>query len=207
MVLHRALDDELHAHRGRQVEDHVAPCPRARPPTACRAPSRRRSGSAGSRDGLDVVAAAGGEVVDDDDFVMARNARRAAGGRAGGPCDVVFHLAAAVGVRLIVESPVQTIETNVHGTEMVLMLANKKKKRVLIASTSEVYGKSDRGPVPRGRGPGAGATTKGRWSYACSQGHRRVPGPRLLQGEEAAGDRSCGSSTPSGRARPGGTAW
>ena len=57
--------------------------------------------------------------------------------------DVVFHLAAAVGVRLIVESPVNTIETNVHGTEMVLELANKKKKKVLLASTSEVYGKSN----------------------------------------------------------------
>ena len=56
---------------------------------------------------------------------------------------MVFHLAAAVGVRLIVESPVNTIETNVHGTEMVLKLANKKKKKVLLASTSEVYGKSN----------------------------------------------------------------
>jgi UDP-glucose 4-epimerase len=54
--------------------------------------------------------------------------------------DIIFHLAAAVGVRLIVESPVNTIETNVHGTETVLKLANKKKKRVLVASTSEVYG-------------------------------------------------------------------
>ena len=57
-------------------------------------------------------------------------------------CDVVYHLAAAVGVKLIVESPVNTIETNVHGTEVVLKLANKKKKKVLITSTSEVYGKS-----------------------------------------------------------------
>ena len=57
-------------------------------------------------------------------------------------CDVVFHLAAAVGVRKIVEEPVQTIETNVHGTEVVLKHANKKKKLVVIASTSEVYGKS-----------------------------------------------------------------
>ena len=55
-------------------------------------------------------------------------------------CDVVFHLAAAVGVKLIVESPVRTIETNVRGTEVVLSIANKKKKKVLIASTSEVYG-------------------------------------------------------------------
>ena len=57
-------------------------------------------------------------------------------------CDAVVHLAAAVGVKLIVESPVRTIETNVHGTDVVLSLANKKKKKVLIASTSEVYGLS-----------------------------------------------------------------
>src|SRR5437773_8572547 len=57
-------------------------------------------------------------------------------------CDVVIHLAAAVGVKLIVESPVRTIETNVHGTEVVLSLANKKKKKVMIGSTSEVYGVS-----------------------------------------------------------------
>src|SRR5215213_740036 len=84
-------------------------------------------------------------------------------------CDVVFHLAAAVGVKLIVESPVRTIETNVHGTEVVLAQANKKKKKVLIASTSEVYGLSDRVPF-REDGPLVmGPTTKGRWSYACSK--------------------------------------
>jgi UDP-glucose 4-epimerase len=83
--------------------------------------------------------------------------------------DVVFHLAAAVGVRLIVESPVNTIETNVHGTEMVLKLANKKKKKVLIASTSEVYGKSNDVPFREDSDLVMGATTKGRWSYACSK--------------------------------------
>jgi len=83
--------------------------------------------------------------------------------------DVVFHLAAAVGVRLIVESPVNTIETNVHGTEMVLKLANKKKKKVLIASTSEVYGKSTAVPFREDADLVMGATTKGRWSYACSK--------------------------------------
>ena len=61
-------------------------------------------------------------------------------------CDVIFHLAAAVGVKLIVESPVRTIENNVHGTEVVLSLANKKKKKVLVASTSEVYGLSTEVP-------------------------------------------------------------
>ncbi len=83
--------------------------------------------------------------------------------------DVVFHLAAAVGVRLIVESPVNTIETNVHGTEMVLKLANKKKKKVLIASTSEVYGKSDTVPFREDADLVLGPTSKGRWSYACSK--------------------------------------
>ena len=84
-------------------------------------------------------------------------------------CDVVVHLAAAVGVKLIVESPVRTIETNVRGTEAVLSLANKKKKKVLVASTSEVYGLSQEVPF-REDGPLVmGATTKGRWSYACSK--------------------------------------
>jgi UDP-glucose 4-epimerase len=84
-------------------------------------------------------------------------------------CDVVFHLAAAVGVKLIVESPVRTIETNVGGTEVVLALANKKKKKVLIASTSEVYGLSDQVPFREDGNLVMGATTKGRWSYACSK--------------------------------------
>jgi UDP-glucose 4-epimerase len=83
--------------------------------------------------------------------------------------DVVFHLAAAVGVRLIVESPVNTIETNVHGTEMVLKLANKKKKKVIVASTSEVYGKSEDVPFHEDADLVMGATNKGRWSYACSK--------------------------------------
>ena len=84
-------------------------------------------------------------------------------------CDAVVHLAAAVGVKLIVESPVRTIETNVHGTEVVLSLANKKKKKVLIASTSEVYGLSAEIPFREDGNLVMGATTKGRWSYACSK--------------------------------------
>jgi UDP-glucose 4-epimerase len=84
-------------------------------------------------------------------------------------CDVVFHLAAAVGVKLIVNSPVRVIDTNVHGTEVVLSQANKKKKKVLVASTSEVYGLSTQIPF-REDGPLVmGASTKGRWSYACSK--------------------------------------
>jgi UDP-glucose 4-epimerase len=84
-------------------------------------------------------------------------------------CDVVFHLAAAVGVKLIVESPVRTIETNVRGTEVVLEQANKKKKKVLVASTSEVYGLSSEVPFREDGNLVMGATTKGRWSYACSK--------------------------------------
>jgi len=84
-------------------------------------------------------------------------------------CDVIFHLAAAVGVKLIVESPVRTIENNVHGTEVVLSLANKKKKKVLLASTSEVYGLSSEVPFREDGNLVMGATNKGRWSYACSK--------------------------------------
>jgi UDP-glucose 4-epimerase len=84
-------------------------------------------------------------------------------------CDVVFHLAAAVGVKLIVESPVRTIETNVRGTEVLLAIANKKKKKVLVASTSEVYGLSTEVPFREDGNLVMGATTKGRWSYACSK--------------------------------------
>ena len=83
--------------------------------------------------------------------------------------DMVFHLAAAVGVRLIVESPVRTIETNVRGTEAVLEVANRAKKKVLLASTSEVYGLSEQVPFREDGNLVIGATTKGRWSYACSK--------------------------------------
>ena len=84
-------------------------------------------------------------------------------------CDVIFHLAAAVGVRLIVESPVRTIETNVRGTEDVLAAASRENKRLLIASTSEVYGLSEAVPFREDGNLVMGATTKGRWSYACSK--------------------------------------
>jgi UDP-glucose 4-epimerase len=83
--------------------------------------------------------------------------------------DVVFHLAAAVGVKLIVEEPVRTIETNVHGTEVVLKHANKKKKLVVIASTSEVYGKSAVVPFREDADLVLGPTLKHRWAYACSK--------------------------------------
>ncbi|HEX2825358.1 MAG TPA: GDP-mannose 4,6-dehydratase [Burkholderiales bacterium] len=84
-------------------------------------------------------------------------------------CDVIYHLAAAVGVRLIVESPVATIETNIRCTDVVLKLAAKKRKRVLITSTSEVYGKRDKVPFREDDDLIMGPTSKGRWSYACSK--------------------------------------
>ena len=83
--------------------------------------------------------------------------------------DIIYHLAAAVGVRLIVESPVRTIETNIRGTEVILSLAAKKCKRVLITSTSEVYGKRDTVPFREDDDLILGPTNKGRWSYACSK--------------------------------------
>jgi UDP-glucose 4-epimerase len=83
--------------------------------------------------------------------------------------DVVFHFAAAVGVKLIVEQPVHTIETNVHGTEVVLRHANKKKKLVVVASTSEVYGKSNDIPFREDSDLVLGPTPKHRWAYACSK--------------------------------------
>jgi UDP-glucose 4-epimerase len=88
-------------------------------------------------------------------------------------CDQVYHLAAAVGVKLIMNRPVETLETNVKGTEMVLGTANKYKKKVLIASTSEVYGKIMNGdnsrPLVEDADRLMGATTKRRWAYACSK--------------------------------------
>lgn len=83
--------------------------------------------------------------------------------------DSIFHLAAAVGVKLIVESPVRCIETNVRLTEYILDLANKKKKKVMVFSTSEVYGKSTDTPFREDGDLVMGATDKGRWSYACSK--------------------------------------
>lgn len=86
-------------------------------------------------------------------------------------CDAIYHLAAAVGVKLIVEDPVRTIQTNVHGTEVVLRLAAKKRKRVLLASTSEVYGKGGGGKSAFSEDSDIvlGSTSRSRWAYACSK--------------------------------------
>jgi UDP-glucose 4-epimerase len=83
--------------------------------------------------------------------------------------DIIFHLAAAVGVKLIVEDPVGTIETNVHGTEVVLKQAKRGGQRVIIFSTSEVYGKSTAVPFSETADLVMGPTTKHRWAYACSK--------------------------------------
>ncbi len=83
--------------------------------------------------------------------------------------DVIFHLAAAVGVFQIVESPVRTIETNIGGTQIVLKHATKKKKPILVASTSEVYGKATDLPFREDGDLVLGPSSKGRWSYAASK--------------------------------------
>ena len=84
-------------------------------------------------------------------------------------CDVVFHLAAAVGVELVVRDPVGAIETNILGTREVLKQANRYGKKVILASTSEIYGKSDRVPFAEGDDRLLGPTTKARWSYSTSK--------------------------------------
>ncbi len=84
-------------------------------------------------------------------------------------CDVVYHLAAAVGVQLIVDEPVRTIETNIHGCEVVLESANRYGKKVLIASSSEVYGRSEAVPFSEDDDAVLGSTRFARWSYACSK--------------------------------------
>ncbi|MEA1997056.1 MAG: GDP-mannose 4,6-dehydratase, partial [Gemmatimonadota bacterium] len=84
-------------------------------------------------------------------------------------CDLIFHLAASVGVELIVSSPVEVIETNILGTDMVLKVANRYKKKVLITSTSELYGKSEKVPFVETDDSIMGPTVKNRWSYACSK--------------------------------------
>ncbi len=84
-------------------------------------------------------------------------------------CEQIYHLAAAVGVQLIVDRPVHTIETNIHGTEVVLEAANKFKKKVLLASTSEVYGKNEKVPFCEDDDTVLGSTKFSRWSYACSK--------------------------------------
>jgi len=84
-------------------------------------------------------------------------------------CDMIFHLAAAVGVQLIVDRPVHTIETNIHGSEVMLDLANKFGRKIFVASTSEVYGKSEKMPFNEDDDVTLGSTRFTRWSYACSK--------------------------------------
>jgi len=84
-------------------------------------------------------------------------------------CDIIYHLAAAVGVELIVSKPVEVIQTNILGTDMVLKLANRYLKKVIITSTSEIYGKSNRVPFKENDDRVLGPTTKSRWSYSSSK--------------------------------------
>jgi len=84
-------------------------------------------------------------------------------------CEIVFHLAAAVGVQLIADAPVHTIETNIAGTEVVLEAANKFGRRILLASSSEVYGKSENVPFHEDDDFVLGGTAFSRWAYACSK--------------------------------------
>ena len=84
-------------------------------------------------------------------------------------CDVIYHLAAAVGVELIIKKPVHVIETNIIGTEYVLRIANRYRKKVLIASSSEIYGKGNSVPFKENDDRVLGPTTRSRWSYSCSK--------------------------------------
>ena len=86
-----------------------------------------------------------------------------------GHCEVIYHLAAAVGVQLIVDNPVHTIETNIHGSEVMLTLANKYGRKIVIASSSEVYGKNTNAPFVEDDDTMLGSTRYTRWSYACSK--------------------------------------
>lgn len=84
-------------------------------------------------------------------------------------CDCIYHLAAAVGVKYIIENPLLSLQTNIHGTEIVLECANHYKKKILIASTSEVYGKHDHAPLKEEDNRVLGPTTIWRWSYSCAK--------------------------------------
>lgn len=89
--------------------------------------------------------------------------------RLGSECDIIYHLAAAVGVEMIVHSPVHTIETNIMGTAAVFRVANRYRRKVLLTSTSEIYGKSDGVPFAEDDDRLLGPTTRSRWSYSTSK--------------------------------------
>ena len=84
-------------------------------------------------------------------------------------CDAVYHLAAAVGVNLIINDPIRVMDTNIKGTEMLLKICNRYKKRIVVASTSEIYGKSDKIPFSESDDRILGSTEKSRWSYSSSK--------------------------------------
>jgi len=101
-------------------------------------------------------------------------------------CDMIYHLAAAVGVELIVNKPVEVIERNILGTEIVLKIANRYKKKVFIASTAEIYGKSDKVPFKADDDRVLGPTTKNRWSYSCSKAIDEFFSSSILERKETA---------------------
>ncbi len=105
----------------------------------------------------------------DFQFVLETMANEVVMDRLVSECDLIYHLAAAVGVKLIVEQPVRTIETNILGTAMVLKLARRYRRKVLLASTSEIYGKSEDGPYREDGDRLLGPTTRSRWSYSDSK--------------------------------------
>jgi len=102
-------------------------------------------------------------------FSIATIANEAVMSRLVSECDMIFHLAAAVGVELIVSNPVRVIETNIQGTDAVLRIAARYRKKVVLASSSEIYGKSDRIPFKEDTDRVLGPTTRSRWCYACSK--------------------------------------
>ena len=122
-------------------------------------------------------------------------------------CDVIFHLAAAVGVQLIVDRPVHTIETNIHGSEVVLGLANKFGRKIFVASTSRGVRQEHQGALPRGRRLAAGLDALHALELRVQQDGGRVPGAGLPRPVRPAGGRGAASSTPSARGRRGRTAW
>ena len=105
-----------------------------------------------------------------------------------GQCDVVIHLAAAVGVKLIVEQPLRSFTTNIRGTEMIFEAAHRYRRKLMLASTSEIYGKNSSGPLHEESDRILGSPTVARWAYSAGKGRRWNLGQRLLPGTRAAHD-------------------
>lgn len=120
-------------------------------------------------------------------------------------CDEVYHLASAVGVQLVLDEPVRTIRTTIHGTEVVLEAANRFRRPVLITSSSEVYGKGAKVPFSEDDDVVMGPTVTARLLLCVLQRNRRVPRPRLPQAVRPAGDDR--PAVQHRRAAAGGSLW